>query len=46
MIRFMSASKFPSALELQFPALTDSAPRRSAAEREAVVLSLFVATRG
>ena len=37
----MSAPKFQSALELQFPALTGSAPRRSAAERETVVLSLF-----
>ena len=41
MIRFMSAAKFPSALELQFPALTDGTRRRSAAERETVVLSLF-----
>jgi RNA polymerase sigma-70 factor (ECF subfamily) len=41
MIRFMSAPKFQAALELQFPALTDSTPRRSAAEREIVVLSLF-----
>jgi RNA polymerase sigma-70 factor (ECF subfamily) len=41
MWRFMSTPKFQSALELQFPALTDSPPRRSAVEREIVVLSLF-----
>jgi RNA polymerase sigma-70 factor (ECF subfamily) len=41
MVRFMSAPKFPSALELQFPALTDTTERRSAAETEGVVLSLF-----
>jgi RNA polymerase sigma-70 factor (ECF subfamily) len=37
----MSASKFPSALQLTFPALADATERRSAAETEAVVLSLF-----
>jgi RNA polymerase sigma-70 factor, ECF subfamily len=41
MVRFMSAPKFPSALELQFPALADATDRRSAAETEGVVLSLF-----
>jgi RNA polymerase sigma-70 factor (ECF subfamily) len=41
MTLFMSEPKFPAALELQFPALTDSPPRRSAAEREVVVLALF-----
>lgn len=41
MVRFMSAPKFQSALELQFPALTDTTERRSAAETEGVVLSLF-----
>ena len=37
----MSAPKFPSALELQFPALADATGRRSAAETEGAVLSLF-----
>jgi RNA polymerase sigma-70 factor (ECF subfamily) len=41
MIRFMSAPKFPSALELQFPALTGGTQRRSAGEQEVLVLSLF-----
>jgi RNA polymerase sigma-70 factor (ECF subfamily) len=40
-VRFMSAPKFQSALELQFPALADTTARRSAAETERVVLSLF-----
>ena len=37
----MSAPKFPSALELQFPALAGTGERRTAAETEALVLSLF-----
>jgi RNA polymerase sigma-70 factor (ECF subfamily) len=37
----MSAPKLESALELQFPALTDTIERRSAAETEGVVLMLF-----